>query len=82
MSEYDYFDINTGEGVSDYELHQRYDEMLDEVYEDTTIAGYEYSTSSALKQVDPIAYRVGFSEWVDSELGDTITDDEPAQDDE
>lgn len=77
MSDYEYWDIQTGEGLSDYELHQRYDEMLDEVYENATIAGMEYSTSSALKQVDPVAYRVGFSDWIDSELGETITDIDP-----
>lgn len=77
MSDFDYFDIDTGEGVSDYELHQRYDEMLDEVYGDAEIAGMQYTTSTALQQVDPIAYRVGFSDYVDSELGETITEDAP-----
>ena len=67
----DYVDDN-GEDITDDELHERYDDMLDEVYPDLTIAGMEFSTSNALKELDPIAYRVGFSDWVDSETGETI----------
>jgi hypothetical protein len=46
---------------------QAYDEMLDEVYGDVFVASYSYNTSYLLKEVDPIAYRVGFSDWQDSE---------------
>lgn len=77
MSDYDVWDIYTGEGVSDYELHERYDDMLDDVYGEVSIAGYEYSTSNALKNVDPIAYRVGFADWLDSEIGETLTETQP-----
>lgn len=41
-----------------------YDEWLDEAYGDVAIAGLTYSTSDALKSCDPIAYRVGFSDYV------------------
>ena len=82
MRDYDYWDLETGEGITDYELHQRYDDMLDEIYEDAQIGGYSYTTSSALKQVDPIAYRCGFCDWVASELGETLTEDEPSDDDD
>lgn len=82
MSEYDYWDLQSGEGISDYELHNRYDEMLDEVYGVVSIAGLDgYTTSSLLKDADPIAYRCGFSDWIDSELGETITEDEPTDED-
>ena len=40
-----------------------YDNMLDECYPDTQIAGMTYSTSYALKELDPIAYRCGFSDY-------------------
>jgi len=43
-----------------------YDEWLNEVHGETvTIAGYEYDTARALKEVDPIAYRVGYNDWTD-----------------
>jgi hypothetical protein len=47
--------------------HDRYDEALDDVYPEATVAGYTYQTSRALKEIDPIAYRTGFNEWVDSQ---------------
>lgn len=52
--------------MSEYELEQAFDEMLDDVYGDVQIGAFTYATSSALKNVDPIAYRVGLSEYVDS----------------
>lgn len=67
--DYDYADADTEEPLSDNELHERYDDMLDEVYGPVTIGG-EYMPSEILKNVDPIAYRVGFSEYIDFELQD------------
>lgn len=52
--------------MSDMEMDQAYREMLDETYGTVKIAGLEYSTSDALKAVDPVAYRCGFSDWEDS----------------
>lgn len=70
----DYYDLETGEELDDYDLHQRYDDGLDEVYGDAHIAGLDIATSRALKEVDPIAYRVGFSDWLDGEIGETISE--------
>ena len=36
-----------------------YDEMLDDVYGDVEICGMTYSSSRALKLLDPVAYRCG-----------------------
>ena len=47
----------------DYEIEQDYKDMLDEVYGTVKIAGFEYATSYALKECDPIAYRVGLSDY-------------------
>lgn len=49
--------------MEDYELEESYKEMLDECYGMVKIAGYEYETSYALKECDPIAYRVGLSDY-------------------
>lgn len=58
--------------MTNYEAHQRYDEMLDEIYGDIELCGqYHYSHSRALKELDPIAYDVGFNDWCDSEGIDT-----------
>ena len=66
---FDYVD-GDGEGMTDYELHVMFDEWLDDVYGNAEIAGYEYQTSRVLKQVDPIAYRVGFSDWISFQIED------------
>lgn len=58
--------------LTGYELEQRYNEMLDECYEPIKICSYEYAPSVALLRVDPIAYSVGLSDWIDSQLGETI----------
>ena len=60
--------------ISDRELENLYNEFLDEVYPDCKIAGYQYSTSLALKEIDPTAYRCGMNDWIDSMLDDTFTE--------
>jgi len=35
--EYWYWDIYSGEGLSDYDLHERYDDMLDECCDEVRI---------------------------------------------
>jgi hypothetical protein len=78
MSDYDYYDIHTGEGLMEHELETRYDDMLDGIYGEPM----GYPASRILAEVDPIAYRCGFSDWVSGELGETITEDAPADEDE
>ena len=56
-------DTNPETGLTDYELEERYIEMLNEVYGTVNIAGLEYDTAQALKETDPIAYRVGLSDY-------------------
>lgn len=67
-----YRDLTTGEEILDYDLEERYDDMLNECYGTVTVAGMEYETSRALYELDPVAYRCGFNDWIDSELGETI----------
>jgi hypothetical protein len=52
--------------MNEYELAQQFDEFLDEIYGTVKIAGYEYNTSQALKEVDPIAYSVGMNDYESS----------------
>jgi hypothetical protein len=43
-----------------------YNDYLDDCFGTVKIAGLEYLTSRALKELDPIAYDCGFSDWEDS----------------
>lgn len=54
--------------LSDRDLEKLYNEFLDEAYPTCSIAGLEYSTSDALKRIDPTAYRCGFADWLDAEV--------------
>ena len=63
------------EPVRDHKLHARYDDTLDEIYPECRIAGMSCQTSRALKEADPVAYRCGFADWLDSEIGETLTDE-------
>jgi hypothetical protein len=49
---------------------EEYDEMLDDSYGDVKIAGIEYSTSYALKNIDEIAYNCGHSDFNSSRISD------------
>lgn len=58
----DYIDADGNVYDAD-ELTERYDDMLNESGT-VTIGGHEYDHAEALKSVDPIAYRVGMSDYV------------------
>lgn len=73
-----YWDIESGEELTDDELESRYDDWLDEISSEVTIGSLTYSASRVLKEVDPIAYRVGLSEYTDFELGESLSEEPPA----
>lgn len=50
-----------------------YDYALDEIYGSVEIAGHSFDTSRALRGLDPIAYRVGFHDYLDGEGVDSDT---------
>jgi hypothetical protein len=52
--------------MEEWEFTPQYDEMLDDCYPAVTIAGMEYTTSYALRELDPIAYRCGLLDYADS----------------
>ena len=62
---------------------ETYDDMLDETYGEVEIAGMTYSTSNALRRIDPTAYRCGVSDYESSIIceADTIEIDEDEIDD-
>ena len=61
-----------GRTISEREAYEMYDEMLDETFGEVRICQTHYTTSKALKDVDPIAYRCGFSDYTASLEADNI----------
>lgn len=59
-----------GKLIFDYELEDRFNEFLDYVYDVSTICGYKYSPSVALKCIDRIAYRESYNNWLDGEINE------------
>lgn len=84
MAGHEYWDAYGG-GITEDDARAAYDDMLDEVHGD--FMGIMAST--ILDECDPAAYRVGFSDFVDSMLSDgewfehdpTADDDESEDDD-
>lgn len=62
---------------------EMYDEMLDECYPMVQFGNLEYYPSYVLRNVDPIAYDMGLSEYIDSlHEDDDFEDDDDIEDDE
>lgn len=51
--------------MSDYEIEEQYVEMLDDAYGVVKIGEMTFWASQILKNCDPIAYRIGLSEYED-----------------
>ena len=58
QNELDDFQVERDEG--DYE------DYLNANYGDVDVCGMTFSAGSALRELDPTAFRIGFNEWVDS----------------
>lgn len=63
------------EEMSEYAWEELYEEFLNDVYDTVTIAGYEYDHGRAARMVDPIAFRVGVSDYMSSIEADLEEDD-------
>lgn len=62
------------EPISDYDLDRRYKELLDDCWPPAKIANYEYQTSKALEEIDPVAYRCGFADFISFELEENLVE--------
>lgn len=51
-----------------YELNDMYDDFLNDCYGLVTVAGMQFGTARLLKQADPIAYDIGFTDWLDQQI--------------
>ena len=56
--------------LSEYDALQDYNQMLDDVYPEVTLGFSSFLPSRVLKEMDPIAYRVGFREYVNGLVDD------------
>lgn len=53
--------------LQDYELIELYKEFIDETVPTFQIWGMEYNPARILEEIDPIAFRVGFHEYIDAQ---------------
>lgn len=58
-----------------HELEDMYEEMLNECYEPVSICGFNYDQGHALRNLDPIAFRCGVSEWEGEEFEEVLESD-------
>lgn len=52
--------------MEDYEIEESYKEMLDECYGVVKIGDSEFWASDILRELDPIAYSIGLTDYTDS----------------
>lgn len=69
---YDPFEENENEEdsvetISERESYERFDDFLNELYATVTVCGYDYDPARVLKEIDPVAYREEYNNWLDSE---------------
>lgn len=61
---------------NDDECVQQYDDMLDETSGEVVIGTLRYCASRVLKEVDPIAYDIGYTDYYDEELSELYNEKE------
>jgi len=49
-----------------------YNDMLDDCFEPFMLGTLYYSPSDVFQKVGPVAYRVGYADWLDAQLSDGI----------
>jgi|TARA_Y100000361_G_scaffold74050_1_gene65550 hypothetical protein len=54
------------------QAEEMYDDMIDEIYGEVKV-GVTFNASRVLKELDPIAYRCGFNDYMDSLFEDGYT---------
>lgn len=62
------------EELDPVDMGPQYRDMLDDCYSFKDVGGpFEHmQPSRILEEVDPVAYRCGYADWLDGELGQTI----------
>jgi hypothetical protein len=65
--------------IDEDKAHEQYDEMLDECFGEIKVGYLTFAPSRVLKEMDPVAYRCWFNDWMDSQ---NLTADEDEADEE
>ena len=65
--------------IPEHEAEALYNELIGECNEPINIFGAQYLPSRALKELDPIAYNCGFTDWLDAENLTTGADEADAE---
>lgn len=65
---YDYTDVNTGIDYTDDEMEDIFEGSISGLHDDVKILGYSFSPGKALRELDYIAFREEFNNWLDSEI--------------
>lgn len=53
--------------ISERELEELYDEMLDDLYPEVKVGGLTFSPSRIIKELDETAYRIGMQDYADDQ---------------
>lgn len=61
--------------LTPFDVERAFDDMLDESYPEPTVGNCSCSPSRFMREMDPTMHRCGVSEYADSLIGDTITDE-------
>ena len=65
----DYVTVD-GDLRTEGELEDEFADQLDDCWEPVSVCGYEYGAGRALRQLDPVAFRCGFLDWLDAQQSD------------
>jgi hypothetical protein len=68
-------DKRVKEELKPIDLEELYREMLDECEPEVKVAGLSFCASRIIEELDPIAFRCGVSDYADSLIGETISDE-------
>ena len=60
------FHKDSGEAVTEREAKEMFDEMLDVCYDKIRFGDVSYFPSDVFGSTDPIAYRIGVNDYIDS----------------
>lgn len=66
------YDTDTLEPIHDGDLEDRYEKELDEIYGDVEIGSSSFSAGAVMREMDPIAFRCGVFDYLDSLLSDGL----------
>ena len=62
-----------GRHYSEQDMADRFEEMLNDCYGTVSVAGMEYGTARALKELDPVAYRCWLLDYIDGAEVDEVS---------